>query len=197
LRAWQRPTTANFCRIAGEIVISWKTLEFEQCTVRELYLIMRARSAVFVVEQSHLCLDADGRDECALHIFAAEDISRPMPIIAYARVRPGDEEYPQVVLDKVLTSPARRGDGTAELLIERVLRATAERWPGTVVRVNAPVSLCAFYEQFGFRKVEGPFLDYGAPSVGLTCRARSDRAPLACGRRQRGILPGVSTFEKR
>jgi len=63
--------------------------------------------------------------------------------------------------------------------------------------VNAPVSLCAFYEQFGFRKVEGPFLDYGAPSVGLTCRARSDCAPLACGRRQRGMLPGVCTFEKR
>ena len=60
--------------------MNWKTLEFEQCTVRELYLIMRARSAVFVVEQSHLCLDADGRDECALHIFAAEDMSHAMPI---------------------------------------------------------------------------------------------------------------------
>jgi len=157
--------------------MNWKTLEFEQCTVRELYLIMRARSAVFVVEQSHLCLDADGHDESALHIFAAEDMSRPMPIIAYARVRPGDAEDPQVVLDKVLTSPARRGDGTAEALIERVLRATAERWPGTAVRVTAPVGLCAFYEQFGFRKVEGPFLDHGALSVGLTCRTRNARVP--------------------
>jgi ElaA protein len=156
--------------------MNWKTLEFEQCTVRELYLIMRARSAVFVVEQSHLRLDADGHDECALHIFAAEDMSRPMPIIAYARVRPGDAEAPQVVLDKVLTSPARRCDGTAEALIERVLRATAERWPGTVVRVTAPVGLCAFYEQFGFRKAEGPFLDHGALSVDLTCRVRNGRA---------------------
>ncbi|MFM0504641.1 GNAT family N-acetyltransferase [Paraburkholderia caffeinilytica] len=176
--------------------MNWKTLEFEQCTVRELYLIMRARSAVFVVEQSHLCLDADGRDEGALHIFAAEDISRPMPIIAYARVRPDDTDYPQVVLDKVLTSPARRGDGTVEVLIERVLRAAAERWPGTVVRVNAPVSLCTFYEQFGFRMVEGPFPDHGALSVGLTFRARSDRAPLAGGLHQHRILPDVCTFEK-
>ena len=156
--------------------MNWKTLEFEQCTVRELYLIMRARSAVFVVEQSHLCLDADGHDECALHIFATEDMSRPMPIIAYARVRRGDAADAQVVLDKVLTSPARRGDGTAEALIERVLRTTAQRWPGTVVRVIAPVGLCAFYEQFGFRKVEGPFLDHGALSVSLTCRTRHGRA---------------------
>lgn len=163
--------------------MNWKTLEFEQCTVRELYLIMRARSAVFVVEQSHLCLDADGRDECALHIFAAEDMSQPMPIIAYARIRRADAKHPQVVLDKVLTSPARRDDGTAEELIERVLWASAERWPGVVLRVTAPVGLRTFYEQFGFRKVEGPFLDHGALSVGLTCRTRRVRAPVALARR--------------
>jgi ElaA protein len=154
--------------------MNWKTLEFEQCTVRELYLIMRARSAVFVVEQSHLCLDADGHDEAALHIFAAEDMARPMPIVAYARVRPGDADAdaPHVLIDKVLTSPARRADGTAEALIERALRAAAERWPGTVVRVTAPVGLSAFYEQFGFRRTGGPFLDQGALSVGLTRRVR-------------------------
>jgi len=175
--------------------MNWKTLEFEQCTVRELYLIMRARSAVFVVEQSHLCLDADGRDECALHIFAAEDMSHAMPIMAYARIRRADAKHPQVLLDKVLTSPARRGDGTAEELIERVLWATAERWPGILVRVTAPVGMRAFYEQFGFRKVEGPFLDHGALSVGLTCRTRNVRAPLAFARRERSIMSGAGTFE--
>jgi ElaA protein len=188
--------TASFGRVhRWGILMNWKTLEFEQCTVRELYLIMRARSAVFVVEQSHLCLDADGHDECALHIFAAEDMSRAMPIVAYARVRPGDQADPQVVLDKVLTSPARRRDGTAEALIERVLLTAGERWPGTVVRVTAPVGLSAFYEQFGFRKEAGPFLDHGALSIGLTCRARNGRAPLAHGRRERSLAPGGLTFE--
>src|ERR1700716_2150302 len=71
-------------------LMNWKTLEFEQLSGRELYLILRARSAVFVVEQSHVCLDADGRDESSLHVFAAEDMMRPMPILAYARVQPGD-----------------------------------------------------------------------------------------------------------
>lgn len=171
------------------MLMNWKTLEFDQCTVRELYLIMRARSAVFVIEQSHLCLDADGHDEAALHIFATEDMSRSMPIVAYARVRPGAAGAPHVVLDKLLTSPARRSDGTAEALIERVLLAAGERWPGAVVRMTAPASLGAFYEPFGFRQEEGPFLAHGEWSVCLTCRAPHRRSLPAHGRRMPGIAP--------
>jgi ElaA protein len=175
--------------------MNWKTLEFEQFTARELYLIMRARSAVFVVEQGHVCLDADGHDETALHVFAMEDIARPMPVIAYARIQPGDQEDPEVVIDKVLTSPARRGDGTAELLIERVLKSAAERWPGRVLRVTAPVSLRGFYEQFGFRKTEGPFLEHGIPFIGLTCQVRSSHGIFGGWRRERSTLAIASTFE--
>jgi ElaA protein len=178
-----------------EDVMNWKTLEFEQFTARELYLIMRARSAVFVVEQAHVCLDADGHDETALHVFAVEDMSKPMPVMAYARLQPGDAEDPDVVIDKILTSPARRGDGTAEMLIERALRAVAERWPGRMVRVTAPIGLKSFYEQFGFRKTEGPFLEHGMPFIGLTRQQRSGSDASSHAHRSRGGLATVNTFE--
>jgi ElaA protein len=175
--------------------MNWKTLEFEQLSARELYLILRARSAVFVVEQSHVCLDADGRDEHSLHLFAVEDMSRPMPILAYARLQPGDAEDPEITIDKVLTSPLRRGDGTAEQLIERVLQAIAERWPGHAARVNAPVGLRDFYEQFGFRKTEGPYLEHGVPFIGLTRQVRGGQPIFSARRRDRQGLAGVNTFE--
>jgi ElaA protein len=175
--------------------MNWKTLEFEQFTAHELYLIMRARSAVFVVEQSHVCLDADGHDERALHVFAVEDMGRPMPVVAYARIQPGDAEDPEITIDKVLTSPVRRGDGTAEILIERVLRAIVERWPGRAVRVSAPLSLRGFYEQFGFRKTEGPFLEHGVPFIGLVCQMRGAHAMSGARRRERSAAPAASTFE--
>jgi predicted GNAT family N-acyltransferase len=173
--------------------MNWKTLEFDQLSARELYVILRARSAVFVVEQSHVCLDADGRDENALHVFAADDMARPMPILAYARVQPGDAEDPEITVDKVLTSPMRRGDGTAEMLIERVLEAIAQRWPGRAVRVSAPVGLRGFYEQFGFRKTEGPFLEHGVPFIGLTRQLRASEPRF--GSRQRARTTVVDTFE--
>ena len=172
--------------------MNWKTLEFDQLAPRELYLIMRARSAVFVVEQAHVYLDADGRDEQALHVFALDDTCSRMPLVAYARLLPGDVEDPEVMIDKVLTSPARRGDGTAELLIEHALRVISDRWPGSIVRVTAPVGLKDFYEQFGFRKTEGPFLEYGVAHIGLTRRQRGSRAS---SRNSRGSGSLVNTYE--
>ncbi|PRX31636.1 putative GNAT family N-acyltransferase [Paraburkholderia sp. BL18I3N2] len=175
--------------------MNWKTLEFDQLSARELYLILRARSAVFVVEQSHVCLDADGRDESAVHVFAVEDMSRPMPILAYARLQPGDAEDPEITIDKVLTSPLRRGDGTAELLIERLLQAIVERWPGHAVRVSAPLGLRGFYEQFGFRKTEGPYLEHGVPFIGLTRQVRGSQPLFGARRRERDSAVLVNTFE--
>jgi predicted GNAT family N-acyltransferase len=175
--------------------MNWKTLEFEQLSGRELYLILRARSAVFVVEQSHVCLDADGRDESSLHVFAAEDMMRPMPILAYARVQPGDAEDPEIIIDKVLTSPLRRGDGTAEMLVERVLHAIVERWPGHAARVSAPLDLRGFYEQFGFRKTEGPYLERGMPFIGLARQVHGSQPLLAMRRRERDRVALVNTFE--
>jgi predicted GNAT family N-acyltransferase len=175
--------------------MNWKTLEFDQLSARELYLILRARSAVFVVEQSHVCLDADGRDENALHVFAVEDMARSMPILAYARLQPGDAEGPEITLDKVLTSPLRRGDGTAELLLERVLQALVERWPGHAVRVSAPPGLRGFYEQFGFRKSEGPYLEHGVPFICLTRQVRGSQPLFGGRRRERDSIALVNTVE--
>jgi ElaA protein len=176
-----------------ENAMNWKTLEFDQLTPRDLYLIMRARSAVFVVEQAHVCLDADGRDEQAVHVFAMQDSAGPMPLLAYARLLPGDAEDPEVMIDKVLTSPARRGDGTAELLIEHALHVISQRWPGSMVRVTAPVGLRDFYEQFGFRKTEGPFLEYGVAYIGLTRRQRGSRTSSGSSRGHGLTL--VNTYE--
>ncbi|SAK73819.1 ElaA family protein [Caballeronia calidae] len=175
--------------------MNWKTLDFEQLTARELYLILRARSAVFVVEQSHVHLDPDGRDETGTHVFAAEDMSRSMPVLAYARIHGGDAEDPEVVVDKILTSPLRRGDGTAHALIERVLAVAAERWPGRGVRLTAPVSLRGFYEAFGFRKTEGPFLEHGMPYIGLTRKSRQPREALGAGAVQFASRENATTYE--
>ena len=42
---------------------------FDELTPRELYEILKLRSAVFVVEQQSRYLDTDGKDQNALHVF--------------------------------------------------------------------------------------------------------------------------------
>jgi ElaA protein len=149
-----------------------KSLEFNQLTPPELYLILRARSAVFVVEQSHVHLDMDGKDEHALHIVAIDKaLAATMPVIAYARVNEGDEEDPDVVIDKIFTCPTRRDGKTAELLMQYTQAVIRSRWPERQARLNAPLDLRAFYERFGFKKAEGPYLEHGIRYIGMVWRA--------------------------
>jgi ElaA protein len=150
--------------------MDWKCCYFDQLEPRDLYMLMRARSAIFVVEQSYVHLDLDGRDQTALHVFATEWSLAPMPIVAYARVLPGDEHDPEVQIDKLFTSPYRRGDGTAEQLLQRVREAIVEHWPGAPMRVNVPSYLKSFYESVGFKKADGPYLDRGQPHIGMVAK---------------------------
>jgi ElaA protein len=145
--------------------MNWATLTFDQLSARELYLILRARSAVFVVEGARVHLDADGHDEAALHIFAHEDMTRPMPILAYARIRPGDVEHQEVWVDKILTCPSRRGDGTAYALFDHVMRVVDASWPRHRVRVFAPPVQRPLYESFGFRSAPEAGVDCSGPLV--------------------------------
>jgi ElaA protein len=145
--------------------MNWATLTFDQLSARELYLILRARSAVFVVEGARVHLDADGYDEPALHVFAHEDMSRPMPILAYARIRAGERGHQEVWIDKILTCPSRRGDGTAYALFDHVMRVVDARWPRHRVRAFAPAGQRPLYERFGFRSALEACADCSGPLV--------------------------------
>lgn len=160
-----------------------KSLEFNQLSTHELYLILRARSAVFVVEQSHVHLDMDGKDEHALHIVAIDkSLAATMPVIAYARVNQGDEEDPDVVIDKVFTCPTRRDGKTAELLMNYTQAVIRSRWPERQTRLNAPLDLRTFYERFGFKKAEGPYLEHGIRYIGMIWRTpRPAHRPFRLG----------------
>ena len=53
----------------------WKSKQFEELTIQELYGILRLRSEVFVVEQDCVYLDADGYDDKCFHLWAEHNMS--------------------------------------------------------------------------------------------------------------------------
>jgi ElaA protein len=152
--------------------MDWKCCEFGQLNSTEIYQILRARNAVLIVEEAHVHQDIDGKDESAVHVFAIDTIGGESLVVAYARLRPGDDIDPETVIDKSLTHNKRRDDDTAERLIERTLAAAHERWPQAPVRTHSSVYQEDFYKRFGFRKVDGPFLQHGMPFIGMV-RART------------------------
>ncbi|WDD95311.1 drug:proton antiporter [Burkholderia sp. FERM BP-3421] len=147
--------------------MDWTCCEFRHLSSNELYLILRVRNAVLVVEDAHTFLDIDGKDESAVHVFATDRSGARPAIAAYARLLPGDEIDPETTIDKWLTSAAHRDDGTAAALAEHALAAAHARWPEAPVRTQAPAHREAFFVGFGFRKADGPFLEHGAPYIGM------------------------------
>ncbi|KUZ75617.1 hypothetical protein [Burkholderia ubonensis] len=147
--------------------MEWHCCEFGHLSAVDLYAILHARNAVLVVEDAHTHLDIDGKDASALHVYALAHDGDALQVAAYARLLPGDDIDPDVTIDKVLTSEARRDDDTLERLIERALAAARVAWPGVAVRTHVPAHRQAFYRRFGFRKAYGPYLEHGAPFIGL------------------------------
>lgn len=159
--------------------MDWTCCEFRHLSSNELYMILRTRNAVLVVEDAHTHLDIDGKDEFAIHVFATDKRGEQPAIAAYARLLPGDDIDPETTIDKILTSAAHRDDRTIDALIEHVLAAAHARWPDAPVRVQAPAPREGFYNRFGFRKVDGPYLEHGAPYVGMLRAASARRRPCA------------------
>ncbi len=123
----------------------------------ELYEILKARSAVFVVEQNCVYQDIDGQDPTSLHVFF-EDDGR---IAAYLRAfvkEPG-----VVQMGRVLT--VDRGCGLGGKLLRAGIEEIRERFHPQKIYIEAQSYAVGFYAREGFRVTSEEFLEDGIPHV--------------------------------
>ncbi|MBQ3860698.1 MAG: GNAT family N-acetyltransferase, partial [Clostridia bacterium] len=88
---------------------------FDDLTTGELYEILKARSAVFVVEQNCVYQDIDGMDPASLHVFF-EDEGR---IAAYLRAFVKEPGVVHITHGFTLISAGELSDRTPRLLFRR------------------------------------------------------------------------------
>lgn len=133
--------------------LDWRLRAFDALTPRELRRILALRQLVFVVEQDCAFLDADERDERALHL-AAWSEGEPLPL-ACARLLPPGLVAPEASIGRVVAAPAVRGTGLGRETMRRAIAAAESAWPGHGVHLSAQSRLERFYGGFGF-VVAGP-----------------------------------------
>lgn len=112
---------------------------------RDLHDILQLRSAIFVVEQDCVFLDADGRDLDATteHLWIRDDRG------VAAALRMLDVGSDRAVIGRVVTRADRRGEGlSGDLIAEAVRRLDAAG--ATTIDLAAQSHLAGFYERFGF-----------------------------------------------
>ena len=110
--------------------------KFDRLTPREVYEILRIRTAVFVVEQECPYQEVDGTDYDSLHVW----LEAGDEIVAYLRIFEKDTVTNTVQIGRVLSK--RRGEGLGAKVLENGIEAfTAERLERMLNLANAAASI--------------------------------------------------------
>ena len=123
---------------------------FDELTTVELYEILKARAAIFVVEQNCVYQNLDDVDYQSLHVFYQEDNR----VLAYLRAF--YKEKGVVQIGRVLTM--QRGNGWGGKLLHEGLIQIQKRIP-------AQKYVIGYYQREGFQVTSEPFLEDGIEHV--------------------------------
>jgi len=151
--------------------LEWRWKRFDDLSTTEVYDMLAARSAVFVVEQNCVYGDIDGLDVDAWHLLAYGEGEKRPALAGYLRVLlPGhpDEGEKDVRIGRVLTTAAFRGAGLGNGLLSRALEHIRAQWPDTPVSLHAQAHLQRFYGAFGFTPSSDVHDEDGIPHVWMS-----------------------------
>ncbi|MDL2273487.1 GNAT family N-acetyltransferase [Oscillospiraceae bacterium OttesenSCG-928-G22] len=133
---------------------------FDELSTTELFDILRARSDVFIVEQTCPYRDIDELDLETLHVFSYVDGK----ISAYARIL---RDEASARFGRFLVLPSFRGAGLGRMLALFLLAEIGRRFPGVPVDISAQSYLVPFYRSLGFSPVSDPYDDVGIEHVDM------------------------------
>jgi len=127
-------------------MINWVCKPFGKLTTEELYIILRLRSEVFVVEQNCIFLDMDNKDFFCDHLMAWKENM----LLAYSRIVPPGISYEESSIGRIVSSPAGRGTGVGRDLLQQSIQTLYRIHGKRDIRIGAQYYLKEFYESFGF-----------------------------------------------
>lgn len=143
-------------------MLKFKWYRFDELSLEQLYAILAIRSEVFVVEQQCDYLDADGKDQQALHLVGKEDSA----IVAYLRLfKPNANGH--VIFGRVLTAKAARTKGYGKKLLQELISYCEQNFPQQKIECSAQYYLVNFYKSFGFKEVSEIYQDAGIPHLDM------------------------------
>lgn len=157
---------------------AWRLHAFEELSPAQLYAVLSARVAVFVVEQDCPYQELDGMDDAGLHLVAWQSGSS---IAAYARILPPGTRFEQPSIGRVLTRADARRSGLGRELMRRAIEVTRERFPKAPVRLSAQCHLEHFYRALGFAVISPPYEEDGIPHVKMELEAQGLPQPSGSG----------------
>jgi ElaA protein len=141
--------------------ITWTCKFFDDLTPRELYVILRLRNEVFVVEQNCVFQDADNKDFYSWHLMGWMN----QELVAYTRLLPKGLAYDEASIGRVVNSPSVRGKGIGQELMSESIKKLFELFGPQSIHIGAQLYLKKFYESFGFQATGAIYLEDGIEHI--------------------------------
>lgn len=135
------------------------TKPYSQLTTDELFEILSARSAVFVVEQHCAYQDMDDADKLAIHVWLTDDEG----LKAYCRVLPQEATGAEIAIGRVITLKRRCGLG--ERIVKEGLKVAQDAFHAKKIVIHAQEYVRKLYEKVGFIQTSDTFLEDGIPHI--------------------------------
>ena len=142
--------------------MDWQVLPFHALTPASLYEELALRQLVFDVEQTCAYLDADGKDNRALHLLGRDEAGM---LVAYARLFAPGASFTEAAIGRVVTHPAVRRTGAGRALMREAIARSREAFGPGPIRIGAQRYLERFYGELGFEISSAPYDEDGIPHV--------------------------------
>jgi ElaA protein len=143
--------------------LDFKWSRLENLSAFELFTIIKAREAVFVVEQQCPYQETDDMDLYSWHLSALLDNE----LAAYVRVVDPGIKHQQPSIGRVMTLAKFRNLKIGRALMNEAIRFTEECFPDMGIKIGAQVYLQSFYESLGFGAVSDPYDEDGIPHLDM------------------------------
>lgn len=151
-------------------MVTWQWSKFNELSVSDLYEIIKAREAVFVVEQNCPYQDADGKDSNAWHLVGWDEADNKKELVAYLRVLPPGTSFDEPSIGRIITTLKVRGKGLGKEIMEKAIQKVKELFPNQPIRMSAQEHLETYYEKFGFKKNSGVYDEDGIPHIDMVLK---------------------------
>ena len=142
-------------------MITWTCKKFSELKPEELYMILRLRSEVFVVEQNCVFLDMDNKDFYCEHLMAWDGEK----LLGYSRIVPAGISYVESSIGRIVNSPAARGRGIGRELLIQSIDTLYTLHGKRDIRIGAQYYLKDFYSSFGFVQKGEIYLEDGIEHI--------------------------------
>ncbi len=146
--------------------ITWSCKAYAELSNDELYRIMQARLAVFVIEQQCLYQDFDDKDQSAKHLCAHDSNNT---LLAYCRLLKPGASFEQASIGRVLTTSVGRSLGLGRQLMQNAIKIVQHEH-NSPIRIGAQKYLESFYQSLGFVTDSPVYLEDNIPHIEMILR---------------------------